>query len=217
MTEQPAVVREQRAVTLPRWDVALSILLTDDGAYFVIRELCRVLGIKDVQSQLVVLSERAVYQGRLKKLPVKTRGGVHQTWCIQRNALGMWLGHISDKKVRPEIQPQLVELQTEMLNAADLLLFGLVDAGAAVTAAPADRALFEQLGQFMAQFRAFHRSFEALAARVDRLEGQVSLGQLFSLYLERSLKYPDRPVDLAGLGEWDDDGDDPPLLAAPGE
>lgn len=119
-------VMQQYAVTLAGWGCDLTVVLTDQGPYFLVRQLCAVLGLSKVQQQMDRIRERRVLQRYVCQLPVQTRGGKQLAWCIHRRAVGFWLGTIQDVRLRPEVQPRILELQEALLTAADRLLFGEV-------------------------------------------------------------------------------------------
>jgi hypothetical protein len=55
-------------------------------------------------------------------------GGRQPTWCIERRGIGFWLGGLQLDRVRPEIRPRLLEFQEALVDAADKLFFGDVEA-----------------------------------------------------------------------------------------
>src|SRR5258708_3568672 len=87
--------------------------------------LCDVLGVK-AQMQRERLREHAVMKRLLRQLPVKTRTGTRETWCIERRGIGFWLGSIQIASIRADIQPRLLEFQEVLVDAADRLLSGEV-------------------------------------------------------------------------------------------
>lgn len=156
---------QQYAVTLPGWGCDLTVILTSDGPYFLVRQLCGVLGLSSTRQQIDRIRERSVLHKYLAQFPVQTRGGRQLAWCLHRRAVGFWLGTIQDSRVRPEIQPRILELQEDLLTAADRLIWGEID----VT--PAQQTSLQIEGQ-LADLRTFSLKLEE---RVGRLEQGVSL------------------------------------------
>jgi len=155
----------QHVLTLPAWQCDLTIISMSDGPYLLVRQLCGVLGIADVQQQIEQLRERKVIRPYLRQIAVQTRGGRQKAWCIHRRAIGFWWGFISDKRVRPAVAERLIELQQDILDAADRLLFGEV---------PSD-PIRGQVMQLDGQMAALRRLTLTLETRVGRLEDRIVL------------------------------------------
>ncbi|MDE1904915.1 MAG: hypothetical protein KGH75_00510 [Rhodospirillales bacterium] len=105
----------------------MTVLLTPDGPFYVIRQLCAVLGITGVHTQLQRLQEHAVLGRLVYQFPVQTATrGRQMTWCIHRRGIGYWWGTIQIAKLRTEVRPVVLELQEAIVDAASRLLFGEV-------------------------------------------------------------------------------------------
>lgn len=108
--------------------IEVTILLTDDGrAWTPFTFLCVALGIVGVRQMRERTLEHAVLGAMLHQLPVETAGGRQLAWCLERRALGFWMGTINIKKLRPEVQSRLLEFQEQLVDLADRLLHGEVD------------------------------------------------------------------------------------------
>ena len=46
--------------------------------------------------------------------------------CIHRRAVGYWFGTIDETKCREDVQDRIVEIQIEVVDASDRVLFGEV-------------------------------------------------------------------------------------------
>jgi hypothetical protein len=116
----------QHRIHLPAWDVEINVILTPEGPFYMVRELCGVLGIKDMQYQMLRLRERRSLAQFVRQWPVQTKGGRQRAWCIHRRAVGIWWGTIDESKCRVDVQDRLVQLQIEVIDAADRALHGEV-------------------------------------------------------------------------------------------
>lgn len=119
---------EQRSIYLKNWDAELTVIYTSDGPFFLIRELCAVLGVADVGAQVTRLKEHATLRKLVRQLPLSARTGRGRRVvnCIHRRGIGFWWGSIQLAKVRAEVQDQLAELQEQIVDLADRALFGEV-------------------------------------------------------------------------------------------
>lgn len=110
-------------VTLDIWNCTLSVLVTTDGIYLPLRQLCAVLGLADAQFQAEQLQERKATRKYMRKLPIMTGRGKRLAWCLHRKLVGYWLGYISTKRLRPEIADSVIEFQEDVIEAANNCLF----------------------------------------------------------------------------------------------
>lgn len=120
-----AVQVRQEMMPLYEWGCTVPVIWCDGKAYYPLRLLCDVLGIT-AQMQLERIREHAVLSRLLRQLPVKTRTGTRETWCLERRGIGFWLGSIQIASIRATIQPRLLEFQEALVDAADRLLSGEV-------------------------------------------------------------------------------------------
>jgi hypothetical protein len=154
----------QTKVLLPQWNVEITLVRTPKGPYYLMKELCAVLGIVDVKQQRQGLSAKRATSPYVEQWPVKaSNGGTYQTWCIHRRILGFWFGGIDEARCRPGVQDRIVEFQMELIDLADRALFG------EVASEPA-RAHLVNLESQLADHR---RYTQLLEARIGHLEGIV--------------------------------------------
>jgi hypothetical protein len=115
----------QRQIALPAWHCDLTVLMTPEGPFYIIRQLCDVLGVKDVQEQVERMKENAVLHEMIRLLLVQTATrGKQKTWCINQDAIGFWWGGIQIERLRPEVRSGVLKLQKAIMKAASRLLFG---------------------------------------------------------------------------------------------
>ena len=115
---------EQRTMYLPNWNVELTVLFTPEGPYFIVNQLCAVLGVTDSKGQATKLRDHEVLSRLLRKLPVTTpTRGRQIALCIYRRGLAWWWAGINLAKVRPEVRIKLLELQEEVVDAAERVMF----------------------------------------------------------------------------------------------
>lgn len=115
----------QELAPLYEFGATVPVIWFQGKAHYPLRALCDILGVKP-QMQLERLREHAVLQTLLRQLPVKTRTGVRETWCIERRGVGFWLGSIQIASIRAAIRLRLLEFQEALVDAADRLLSGEV-------------------------------------------------------------------------------------------
>jgi len=127
---------------LDDWDCDLIFVFYKDQPFTVVRQLCDLLGILKPESQIEQLRERELLEDVFLKLPVNLEAGYRTTWCLHIDIVGWWFGHISDKRVRPEVRPQLLRLQWDVIKACKSIFLKQPD-GDYVT-----RREYNQLAQF---------------------------------------------------------------------
>lgn len=115
----------QELIPLYEWGCTVPVVWYEGKAHYPLTSLCDVLGVKS-QQQRDRLREHAVLGRLLRQLPVKTRTGTRETWCIERRGIGFWLGSIQIASIRADIQPRLMEFQEALVDAADRLWSGEV-------------------------------------------------------------------------------------------
>jgi len=112
-------------VPLAAWNCEILIVVTPQGIFFPIIDVCAILGIADYKQQVGQLRDNEVTTDYVQKWPVPTpKRGKQVKNCLHRTALGYWLGYIDSRRVRHEIRPNLLKLQQDILAAADHVLFG---------------------------------------------------------------------------------------------
>jgi hypothetical protein len=141
-------------VPLRDWGIVAQVAYADGKVWFPIRLLCAVLGV-DAQSQIARMRDHAVLSQLMRQLPITTKTGTRPTWCIERRALGFWLGSIQVAGVRAELRARLLELQEALVDAADRLLFGevaaLQEVDTPATVASYARSLERRIGRLEEQ------------------------------------------------------------------
>jgi hypothetical protein len=112
------------AVQLHRWDMAVTIVRTDDGrAFFAVRPLCQGLGINS-QTQLAMLQDDERYADALHTFRIPTAGGMQDVVCLRRRETAWWIANVNPKKVKASVRDDLEEFQAALMAEADRLLFG---------------------------------------------------------------------------------------------
>lgn len=115
----------QELVPLYEFGATIPVIWFEGRPHYPLISLCAVLGIKS-QQQLARVREHAVLSRLLRQLPVKTRTGIRETWCLERRGIGFWLGSIQIASIKAHIQPRLLDFQEALVDAADRLLSGEV-------------------------------------------------------------------------------------------
>jgi hypothetical protein len=125
---------QQYRVYLEKWEIWLTVIATPEGIFYVLRELCEVLGIKDVQQQAEQLQARRASAAFIKKWPVQSKAKSRQpTWCLHHDVLGGWMFMVNERMIRPEFRDRLVHFQRDTYFAVNRVLFGEVEGTTAVT------------------------------------------------------------------------------------
>ena len=119
---------QQYRVYLEKWEIWLTVIATPEGIFYVLRELCEVLGIKDIQQQAEQLQARRASAAFVKKWPVQSKAKSRQlTWCLHHDVLGGWLFMVNERMIRPEFRDRLVQFQRDAYYAVNRMLFGEVE------------------------------------------------------------------------------------------
>jgi len=166
---------EQCRIPLLRWKAEITLIITPEGPFFVVREHCGILGLSSVQQQLQRLRDHKTFNKYLRQWPIQTRGGVQLTWCLHRRAYGLWLGSINPWLTKPEVQDHLVDLQEDVMDALERHLFGEV---------PSDplRAHLARIDSTVANLRSEIRSeIERVEQFALHLEGRI--GNMENVYI----------------------------------
>jgi hypothetical protein len=125
---------QQYRIYLEKWEIWLTVIATPEGIFYVLCELCEVLGIKDVQQQAEQLQARRASVAFIKKWPVQSKAKSRQpTWCLHHDVLGGWLFMVNERMIRAEFRDRLVQFQRDAYFAVNRVLFGEVEGTVAVT------------------------------------------------------------------------------------
>ncbi len=118
---------KQYRTYLQAWDIWLTVVVAEDGMYFVLRELCDALGIAQPRSQYEQLKAHESSEPFACKLRVKgERGGPQITYCINQEILGGWLFMVNPSKMRTEYRGRLVEFHRAARHALNRIVRGEV-------------------------------------------------------------------------------------------
>ncbi len=105
----------------------------------------------------------------LIQLGVKGGRGARPTWCIEKQAVGGWLNHISHRRVRSEVAPNLLKLQHSLLKVADNLLFDDTTLPAH-TPTPTIQELAQDVAALKSYALALETALGDIRSRIRRLE-----------------------------------------------
>ena len=145
---------QQYRVYLEKWEIWLTVVATPDGIFYVLRELCEVFGIKDVQQQAEQLQARRASAAFIKKWPVQSKAKSRQpTWCLHHDVLGGWMFMVNERMIRPEFRDRLVQFQRDAYFAVNRVLFGEVEGTAAVSAESTQSAKITKLSDWLGRPR----------------------------------------------------------------
>lgn len=109
-------------VRLPEWDYEGPVTYYDGTIYFSLRILCDFLGVAPAM-QLERLHKDDLLARFLRQVPIKTRTGVRETWCIERRGIGWWIATMQRRIVRDSIRAHLIEFQEALIDEADRRFF----------------------------------------------------------------------------------------------
>lgn len=122
-SDQATVPQMQEEVTLRRWNLQVPIAAAEGDVYIPVRALCACLGVSS-DMQVRRIKQHAILKQYLRRFALAgPRGGRQPTYCLSKRAIGFWLGSISIGHVREDVRDGLLDFQTELLRAADALLF----------------------------------------------------------------------------------------------
>jgi hypothetical protein len=125
MTPLPAPDK-QYSFFFDEWGVTLNILEYQGRYYFILRQLCSILGITGVTRQAEVIKGRPDLAHMLTDLAVDTGRGVKLTHCLDFDGVGGWVHLISHMKVKEEAQAKLLKFQRDVTRLAKLVIYGVV-------------------------------------------------------------------------------------------
>jgi hypothetical protein len=112
------------AVQLPKWDMDVTIVRTNDGrTYFAVRHICEALGLAR-QPQLTALQSDERYADALQGFRIPTEGGMQDVVCLRRRECAWWLANINPKKCAATVRDRLEEFQADLMAEADRLAWG---------------------------------------------------------------------------------------------
>ncbi len=142
----------------------LAIVVTPDGrAYLPLTFLCGVLGIVDVRQQRERIQAHEVLRQLLSMQFIQSKKGIREGWCLERRAVGFWMGSLQASKVRAEVRPRLIEFQWAVVDAVDRLLFGEVESS----------PVRAQLTTHEGRMASHERFMLALESRIGRVEEHI--------------------------------------------
>lgn len=148
------VPMQQYRIYLDKWDIWLTVVVTPEGIFYVLRELCEVLGIKDVQQQAEQLQARRASAAFIRKWPVQSKAKSRQlTWCLHHDVLGGWMFMVNERMIRIEFRDRLVEFQRDAFYALNRVLFGEVEGISATAVDPGQPAIITRLSAWLGRPR----------------------------------------------------------------
>lgn len=108
------------------WGITLTIVEYRGHYYFLLRQLCSVLGISGVTRQAEVIKSRPDLAYMLIDMSVDSGRGIKSTHCLDFDAVGGWVHLISHLKVKESAQANLLRFQRDVTRLAKLVLAGVV-------------------------------------------------------------------------------------------
>jgi hypothetical protein len=145
---------QQYGIYLDKWDIWLTVVATPEGIFYVLRELCEALGIKDVQQQAEQLQARRASAAFIRKWPVQSKAKSRQlTWCLHHDVLGGWMFMVNERTIRVEFRDRLVEFQRDAFYALNRVLFGEVEGTSAIAVDPAQPGTITKLSDWLGRPR----------------------------------------------------------------
>jgi hypothetical protein len=139
----------QYSVFLDGWGIWLTVVVTEKGAFFVVKELCEVLGIADYKQQYQQLKAHESAAPLVDKLSVKFPYGRRTTYCMHQGILGGWLFMVNPRLLRPEFRPRLYEFQQKAYVALNRIFYGEVDSTLVVVEDGAQPGVITQLSDWL--------------------------------------------------------------------
>jgi hypothetical protein len=137
---------KQLTVYLQDWDCELTILIYKGQVYFVLRQLCTIIGVSGVTRQAEVLQARTDLQQEIIQLSVRTTTGNKDTWCLSIDGIGPWLYIISEQKLRSAVKPNILKFRLTVSKLAKMTFtkeLTLSDSGEIVIVTPQDKRIME--------------------------------------------------------------------------
>lgn len=96
----------------------------DDGrVWVVLKRICENLGI-DSRSQRKKIQDNPAFMERWGDITLPSSGGAQETFCIDLDALALWLGSISAAKVKKSVRESLIQYQREAMAVLREHFFG---------------------------------------------------------------------------------------------
>lgn len=157
---EPVVIHDY--VRLSAWDFETPATYYDGKVYFSLRILCDFLGVK-AQMQLQRLRDDDVFSRFLRQVPLKTRTGVRDTWCIEKRGIGWWIASIQRQSVKPEVRSEIITFQEALIDEADRRFFSESERKPLA-------ALRAQLLTLESKYANQERYVQMLEGRIARLE-----------------------------------------------
>ncbi len=145
---------QQYQVYLEKWNIWLTVVVTPEGIFYVLRELCEALGIKDIQQQAEQLQARRASAPFITKWPVQSKAKSRQrTWCLHQDVLSGWMFMVNERMIREEFRDRLVEFQRDAYFALKRLFFGEVEGTAAIAVDQGQSAKITKLADWLGRPR----------------------------------------------------------------
>ncbi len=105
------------------FNVQVQAVALGRAVYFPLRPLVAALGMAR-QMQIKKLRTDSRFRDAFRPLPVPTRGGLQETWCINKKAVTTWLITVDPARCPMKAKGVLGKFQAELFAAADRFLFG---------------------------------------------------------------------------------------------
>lgn len=96
---------------------------SDGRLWVVLKRICENLGI-DRASQAKKIQDNPAYAGRWRAIPLPSNGGMQDAFCIDLDALVLWLGSISASRVKRSVREMLIFYQRECMDVLRKHFFG---------------------------------------------------------------------------------------------
>jgi len=101
---------------LPNIGVRLTHIKYGDMRYFSVKYLCSYLGINDYRSKVKSLRKKWFSEKHMFKVLYPGEKGKRTVWCIDQHGLTRWLMIMKTKKLPPDTQALVDQIQTKMLE-----------------------------------------------------------------------------------------------------
>jgi P22_AR N-terminal domain len=92
---------------IPFMDDELAAAMTATNTVYVsVPGVCKALGIKNPQPQVLRITRTKVLKKGLRRIPIHTRGGFQNTYCLRVDLLALWLAGIEPSRMRQDTAQQ---------------------------------------------------------------------------------------------------------------
>lgn len=117
-----AVIGEVKRIEFHGRDIEAT--LGDDGrVWVVLKRICENLGIA-ARGQRRKIQDNPAFEGRWDHMILPSNGGTQETFCIDLDALALWLGSISASRVKDSVCDALIQYQREAMVVLREHFFG---------------------------------------------------------------------------------------------